>query len=425
MESSTTNNSSVKQIDGEALLESFNIKNKSNFPKYVKSIWKDLSRRSENSDKGFDKVIFSNYYDLPGIISTRLFNLLDKDKDGYLSYSEFSKGMITLFNSTLGDLMQFIFNFFDENKDGYIIAEDVRTIFQYIPLQKSNFSDNSFKDRLESQEELHEIISAFFKNKEKLDFNTFKKQTEKEDSTIFLYITVYLLTNKPFTDRTLTFYQNDNNSSNVNTNNVENSNNNSVNNTSNVSRNLSLIASPNLTSKFSPMIKILKSPIMKSERDRIRQELMDKSAEYKKTKTSGSYNASDNDKLYSIKSSDFVHMNKEDGGEKKNLNLLHPSRMEWKVNNNSNSNNNNNNNNNNENLKDIDILADENAELLDALASNIDGKDEAEELTHEGYLVKLVDDKLKKLWFTLYEKYLYCKEKIYIYNNIIYIFNRL
>ena len=82
MESSTTNNSSVKQIDGEALLESFNIKNKSNFPKYVKSIWKDLSRRSENSDKGFDKVIFSNYYDLPGIISTRLFNLLDKDKDG-------------------------------------------------------------------------------------------------------------------------------------------------------------------------------------------------------------------------------------------------------------------------------------------------------------------------------------------------------
>lgn len=32
------------------------------------------------------------------------------------------------------------------------------------------------------------------------------------------------------------------------------------------------------------------------------------------------------------------------------------------------------------------------------------------EITHEGYLVKVVEDKLKKLWFVLYDKYLYCKK---------------
>ena len=403
----SSNNIFNKQINVHELLDTFNIKNKTNFPLYVKSIWKDLSRRSEKCEKGFDKVIFSNYYYLPGLISTRLFNLLDKDKDGYLSYSEFSKGMMLIFNSSFDELIQFIFNFFDENKDGYVTAEDVRTIFQYIPLQKSKFAENSFKDRLESQEELHDIITSFFKNKEKLDFNTFKNLTEKENSTIFLYITVYLLTNKPFSDKTLTFYQKDTSSSNNHPNVDMSENYNSfnenksglqkVNTMDSKERKPSLIASPNLTSKFSPSIKILKSPIMKEERHRIRQELMDKSCMYKKVKTSGSFNKLDEDsRYYSVKSSDYAKLNSSEINEDlKSLNLLHPSRLNWKVNNKEDEDNN-------------YVLNEDNANLLDALESNIEGKDEAEDTIYEGYLIKLVENKLKKLWFTLYEKYLYC-----------------
>ena len=63
------------QIEDEELLN-----------KYLKEIWSDLSKRSikENS-KGINKITFNKYYDLPGIISERLFAVFDKDKDGVLS----------------------------------------------------------------------------------------------------------------------------------------------------------------------------------------------------------------------------------------------------------------------------------------------------------------------------------------------------
>lgn len=373
----TNQNQTVKLIDGEALLDTFKIKNSTNFPLYVKSIWKDLSRRSEDSDKGFDKVIFCNYYDLPGLISTRLFNLFDKDKDGYLSYSEFSKGMTALFNSSVEELMEFIFNLFDENRDGMITSEDIRSLFQYIPLQKKNFSDQSFKDRLESQEELFDLITSFFKNKEKIDFPQFKKQTMKENSTIFLYIAVFLLTNKPFSDKTLNFYQKENGSDIQRTSTTEKIE----------KKQQILMASPNLTSKFSPSLKILNSPLMKKEKEEFKKELQ----------RSMSKNASSNsiNNIKGTKSSDFNQGGLEEkfddlGMEQKDL--LQPSRVTWVVNDEG-------------KMSEIDMNP---SELLDALDSNIINKEE-EVVTYEGYLIKLVDDKLKKLWFTLYEKYLYCK----------------
>ena len=54
-------------------------------------------------------------------------------------------------------------------------------------------------------------------------------------------------------------------------------------------------------------------------------------------------------------------------------------------------------------------------EFLEGLSSTIDAtKDES----YNGYLIKIIDEKPKKLWFTLFEKYLYCK----IYLNIIYFY---
>lgn len=390
-----------KQIDGEALLDSFKITNTSYFPLYIKSVWKDLSRRSDNSEKGFCKVIFSNYLELPGLISTRLFNLLDHDSDGYLSYSEFAKGMNKLFNSNLQELIEFIFSLFDENKDGLISSEDVRTLFQYIPLQNNGLNQQSFQDRLQSQEELHEIISAFFKEKVKINLEEFKALTIKENSTIFLYISVFLLTNKPFSDRTLEFYKQESKPTTAPTN-----NNLARANTSEKSP--SFIASPNLHSKFSPSLKILHSPIMKKERNDIKQEIIsrygvdvNKLYKNKTVSTCSSFTASE---FLKARTTDYLPKIELEQSYLKDkqvndADLLCPKRQFRNI--------------NNEVFNEISretIYFNNPEEALEALNSVIEKPDQ-DEITYEGYLIKLVDNKLKKLWFTLYEKYLYCKKK--------------
>ena len=48
--------------------------------------------RSE-SNKGLGKVVFSKYYELPGIILDRVFACINKSNNGYLSNSEFIEGL--------------------------------------------------------------------------------------------------------------------------------------------------------------------------------------------------------------------------------------------------------------------------------------------------------------------------------------------
>ena len=68
----------IEKIDLEELIKSFKVLEKESFKLYLKDIWNDLSQR--NIDKnvtGISKITFSAYYKLPGIISDRLFNVLD------------------------------------------------------------------------------------------------------------------------------------------------------------------------------------------------------------------------------------------------------------------------------------------------------------------------------------------------------------
>jgi Ca2+-binding EF-hand superfamily protein len=358
-------NNKDNYIDVEDLLDNFRVKNLQNFPFYIKSIWKDLSRRSESPDKGFCKVIFSNYYELPGYISIRLFNLMDKDKDGFLSYNEFSRGMTNLFCTNINDFLKFIFDFFDENGYEKINPENVRAVFQYIPLQNKEVS---FQDRIESQEELHDIISNFFNNKENMDFNDFKKYTTKRNSTIFLYLAVYLLSKKPFQEKLLNFYHNNEPSE--------------KSQPLHEDRKPVLMASPNLTSKYSPGVQILNSPIMANEKEKLKRKIGDNYI----TRLTGTNKNSKSP--VSVKSGNS-HTN-ESTTEITNLELLHPSRMKIRLT-------------NNENDKE-DNKSNIEQEMWTSL-QNINNED----VTYEGYLIKLVEDKLKKLWFTLHNKYLYCK----------------
>ena len=88
----------TEKIDLEELISSFKVQDKSAFKNYLKEIWIDLSQRNnDKSNNGISKITFSSYYNLPGLISDRLFNVIDLNQSNYLEASEFINGMIILF----------------------------------------------------------------------------------------------------------------------------------------------------------------------------------------------------------------------------------------------------------------------------------------------------------------------------------------
>lgn len=333
-------------IDGQALLDEFKIKNTSSFSTYLKSVWKDLSKRSEYIDKGPDMEIFKIYMQLPGLISTRLFDLFDKDNDGHLSYNEFSSGMKRLYNSSIDETIDFIFDLFDNDFDEYISSEDIISVFQYIPLIKS-LPNQSIYDRIQSQDELQQTVFLLFDSnfKEKLHKTEFKSRTKSKSSTIFLYLSVFLLSKRPFSERTIDFYRSSSDISSV----IE-------------KRSPYYIPSPILTSKYSPSLKILKSPLLKKERENMKKEIF-----YTSTRESIEKVSIDDSNIETY---------------------LKPVRYT---------------NNIGYNNYEID------QEIVDLLNQTHFERTGAEEVTFEGFILKIIDNKLKKLWFILFENYIYCK----------------
>ena len=178
--------------------------------KYLKEIWSDLSKRTKDVTKGITKVTFNKYYDLPGIISERLFACFDKDKDGILNLTEFTTGMQSLFSQaeSFDSLAKFIFNLYDFNSTGIIKKDDVRVVLSYVPLSdsSSNIKENielvqdKFEDRVESQEQLFHILNIAFKNKDKMNFEEYINVIKNVNSDIFILLLMFLLEKKPFSN---------------------------------------------------------------------------------------------------------------------------------------------------------------------------------------------------------------------------------
>ena len=167
--------------------------------------------------------------------------------------------MTVLFSENYSKLMEFIFDFFDFDKDGKISKEDVRVVLSYIPLNitklekyselKLKFEKEDFKDRVESQEELFNLMEKCFKDSE-LDLEKFKNVIENVSSDIFLFILILLMEKKPFSKKTIKEFEGrkfTSSSIRINRTPVLQSR---------------YIASPNLNSKFSPSVTISRSPMM-------------------------------------------------------------------------------------------------------------------------------------------------------------------
>lgn len=136
----------------------------------------------------------------------RLFSVLDANKSGLLEGTEFITGMTTLFCGDFDSNAKFIFDFYDFDKDGKITKEDIRTVLSYITLSQEI---KNYKDRVHSQEELFAIIEKCFKTTQgvSIDYERFKKIIEEVSSDIYLMILLFLYEKRPFNKAILVSYE--------------------------------------------------------------------------------------------------------------------------------------------------------------------------------------------------------------------------
>ena len=203
------------KIDVEQLIKDYSVINVEGFTTYLIGVCKDLAERSDNKYLGINKITFTHYYELPGMISSRLFNVFDKERTEYLSVKSFVEGMLTLFTKGFDELVKFIFKFYDFDNDGEISKEDIRIVLSYVPLNRERFKrrrnspasvkqKEDFEVRMESQDELHNILESIFINDEsKLNEEQFIKIVEDVNSDIFLFILIFLLEKRPFNNKTI------------------------------------------------------------------------------------------------------------------------------------------------------------------------------------------------------------------------------
>jgi hypothetical protein len=176
---------------------------------------------------------------------------------------EFIEGMKILFTEGFEKTSKFIFDFYDFDKDGHICKDDIRTVLSYVSLkssiiekkEKGKFESESYKDRVESQMEIHSILEKCFKEfEDSINYTFFVYILENICSDIYFFILIFLLEKKPFSKITLSEYETQ-----VNLKHFYHSS-----KTPTISSgNGKLLTSPNMESKFSPCITMSKSPFMK------------------------------------------------------------------------------------------------------------------------------------------------------------------
>ena len=227
-----SNNKGSEKIDLNSLTKKLLVQDLGSFEAYLRDVWSDLySRVNKNKNdskekpavklKGLSKIIFNSYYNLPGIIGERLFKVFDTNSSESIELNEFVDRMKTLFYEEYEKNTKFIFDFYDFDNDGKINKEDIRVVLSYITL---NYSDNntqiksidktgiSFKHREMGQEELNDILNKCFNDKHiknhRMEYKDFRYIIENVNSDIYLMIYLFLLENRPFSNKNLESYQN-------------------------------------------------------------------------------------------------------------------------------------------------------------------------------------------------------------------------
>ena len=171
---------------------------------YFKDIFKDLQSRSDDAQKGINKVSLLDYAQLPGVLGERFFHVMDKNNDNYLDQREFLTGLFRLYCSSFDEKVEFIFEIYDFDNDGFITKNDISTVMASLPVinfknlqTKRQFEGkfsreggglDSFDQRVESLEDMNRILQLCFEGKTRISPNEFKAINEDISSDTVLAV---------------------------------------------------------------------------------------------------------------------------------------------------------------------------------------------------------------------------------------------
>lgn len=199
------------QLDFQKIRRRTQIKDVTTFETYLKKIFNDLAKRdwTEKEGKEIEKISFIEYMNLPFIVGEKLFNIIDKNRNGYLSQTEFVTGILSLYGGGLEETQKIIFDLLDFDNDGIIIPEDSRLLISFIK-NLANPPKNIMKVKprtsLTDEENLEEIkllINNFFANKTKMTYEEYKYNIENVNSDVFFLFICFLYNNKPFNESSI------------------------------------------------------------------------------------------------------------------------------------------------------------------------------------------------------------------------------
>ena len=197
-------------------IENYSIINKKDikcFKKYLKDISNDLISKVHKK-QGITEYLFSKYYELPGLISERLYTVFcNNEKEEFLDGENFIKKMLELFSGNFTKLSNIIFDLIDFDNDGKISYDGTRIILSHIPITHNRYDQNKFRfeqdeyiDRINSQEEISNSLDILFNNKKSLTLNEFIDIVKNVNSNIFIFLLLFILDRKPFSKETLQIY---------------------------------------------------------------------------------------------------------------------------------------------------------------------------------------------------------------------------
>jgi len=137
--------------------------------------------------------------------------VLDLKDSGAVDLKEFVHGFFKIYYSNLETKMKMAFDIYDFDKDGFIEKEDVRIILSHIPVnncvsgavaQEGFFTQEGggsqvFVDRMETQEEIHKLVSTVFGDRKRLSFEQFQDVNMNDSSELFLSVLLLLQSSMP------------------------------------------------------------------------------------------------------------------------------------------------------------------------------------------------------------------------------------
>jgi hypothetical protein len=129
-----------QEFDKLEIVEAFVIDNE-DFKKnvvipYFKDIYKDLVQRSDDKNKGINRIAMMEYANLPGILFDRFFAIVDTQGTGYADIRSFLVALCKIYYSNIEAKIKFAFDIYDFDKDGFIHKEDVRIVMSFLPIHQ-------------------------------------------------------------------------------------------------------------------------------------------------------------------------------------------------------------------------------------------------------------------------------------------------